>query len=615
MFIRRIHKNNGQSKKKYYYLHLVESIRTEKGPRQKLILNLGNLNIDPSQYQALAEKIQDILTGQKSFIGIDPNLEKIAKEAARSIFKKRAQEVNQVDKRQIEKVDINSLSISNARSIGAEYVCHSAWNWLNLDDFFLSNKITKNILPLIKALIISRLINAGSEQYIKGWVENRSSLYELCGYPLATSLNSYYRGTDKIFTLKEELEKHLSEKERDIFSLDETFYFYDLTNTYFEGWCSGSQKAKYGRSKEKRSDCKLLTLGMIVDQMGFSKYTEIFPGNQYEAETLSGIIKKLEKQTTTKKIRTVVIDAGIATTNNLKWLKENGYNYIAVNRGGIPFDKDFSDMKIIKEDAKKGIKIEIKRVEHNDEDYILCRSRKKQQKEESIRSRVEQLLCDRLEYYKKGLTKKNHTKNYIKLLEVIGRLKEKYPKAAKLYNIEVIPDKEGKKSNIKKLNAIDIKWEKNTNKYLDQQENEGTYVLRTDRKDLSKEKIWKIYIMSRRIESSFKDMKSHLGLRPNFHQLEDRIDAHMFISVIAYHIMHTIEQKLRLNGDNRSWRTIKNILSTHQRVTVSYKSLDEHNQLKQNHIRTTTNAEIEHIQIYKKLELPPTPLVSKKLIC
>ena len=121
--------------------------------------------------------------------------------------------------------------------------------------------------------------------------------------------------------------------------------------------------------------------------------------------------------------------------------------------------------------------------------------------------------------------------------------------------------------------------------------------------------------MSRRIESSFKDMKSHLGLRPNFHQLEDRIDAHMFISVIAYHIMHTIEQKLRLNGDNRSWRTIKNILSTHQRVTVSYKSLDEHNQLKQNHIRTTTNAEIEHIQIYKKLELPPTPLVSKKLIC
>ena len=121
--------------------------------------------------------------------------------------------------------------------------------------------------------------------------------------------------------------------------------------------------------------------------------------------------------------------------------------------------------------------------------------------------------------------------------------------------------------------------------------------------------------MSRRIESSFKDMKSHLGLRPNFHQLEDRIDAHMFISVVAYHIMHTIEQKLRLNGDNRSWKTIKNILSTHQRVTVSYKSLDEHNQLKQNHIRMTTNAEIEHISIYKKLELPPTPMASKKLIC
>lgn len=282
MFIKKVRKTNGRTKKHYTYLHLVESIRTERGPRQRLILNLGNLAVDISQYKSLARRIEDILTGRRSFIEVDAFIEKYAQDATKKIFKKQAEEIEMQNVCDFRSVDINSLQVSYPRSLGPEYVCHTIWNQLKLDDVFVSGGVSRTILPIIKALVISRLIEPGSELSIKEWVENRSALYELSGIPLRHSLQSYYRGTDVIYSKKKELEQHLSRKEKDLFSLKETMFFFDLTNTYFEGSCAGNKKAKYGHSKEKRNDCRLVTLGMIVDELGFSKYTELFPGNQYE---------------------------------------------------------------------------------------------------------------------------------------------------------------------------------------------------------------------------------------------------------------------------------------------------------------------------------------------
>ena len=138
---------------------------------------------------------------------------------------------------------------------------------------------------------------------------------------------------------------------------------------YFEGEAQGNPKARWGRSKEKRNDCKLVTLGLIVDEGGFAKYSELFAGNQYEADTLAGMVRCLEEHLEPASDRTIVIDAGIATEENLAWLKQSSYHYIAVNRGQVPFEKDFSDMTVLKEDASKGIKIEVKRfVEENGEE-------------------------------------------------------------------------------------------------------------------------------------------------------------------------------------------------------------------------------------------------------
>ena len=611
MFIRKIKKRNGKTQKVYEYLHLIESVRTERGPRQRLVLNLGKLDIDRSQHRALARRIEDIITGQQSFHEIDKKVEKYACEVSRKIFIKQAQELQEKEA-DYQKVNVKSLETQTHRSIGAEYLCHSIWKELQIDRLLKREGVSRHVIPLIEALVVGRLVEPNSERWTMEWAEKRSALYELTGMPLRKSLNSYYRAGDKIYSLKESIEEYLSKKEKSLFSLSEKMIFIDLTNTYFEGNALKNPKAQRGLSKEKRKDCKLVTLGLIIDESGFVKYSQLFAGNQAEGKTLSQMIKNMEKNLSrSAKDITIVIDAGIATKENIQWLKSNKYHYIAVNRGNPPIDIDYSDMKVIKEDITDGIKIEVKRFKHGREVYIVCKSKLKHKKEASMRRRVEYLFIERLEYYKAGLTVSYRTKKYTKVLELIGRLKEKYPKAAKLYKVEVIPHKK-KTKNVSGLLAKDIIWEK---KELHEKEveQEGVYILRTDRIDLSDKEIWDAYRMLGKVEYAFKSLKSHLGIRPNFHQIEQRVDTHMFISVLAYHLLQIIEYKLKSKGDNRSWVSILNILKTHERVTISYQSLDEQGFSKQHYIRVNSKLEPEHLEIYRKFNLSGVPLPRIKM--
>ena len=574
-------------RKRYKYFHLVESVRTEKGPRQRLILNLGKIDLDPSQYHSLSRRIEDILTGQMSFHEVPLKIEKIARRAATRIFDKTSTE--EVKNTDFKEVDIASLKTMKARTFGGEYLCSSIWKELQINNFLLQSGVSPNTIPILKALVLNRLIDPGSERYTKEWVDNRSALYEISERPLPHSLNSYYRGGDTLFKLKDKLEQYLCSREKTLFSLQEKIFFFDLTNTYFEGEAKGNPKAQFGRPKEKRTDCRLVTLGMIIDDLGFAKYSKLFPGNQAEGETLSTMIKQLEKNLTPGSDKTIVLDAGIATSKNIDWLKDNHYHYLVVNRGKPPFSKDFSAMKTIRG-------IEIKRFEIEEEAYILCRSKRKEAKEKSMRTRIERLFIERLKYFNKGLTRRHGTKNYQRVVEMIGRLKEKYPQIAKLYSVQVIAEAE-KDSQDPKLKAIALNWEKNK-KYEPEIISEGSYVLRTDRIDLSDEEIWNTYIMLGNIEYAWLTMKSYLGLRPNFHQKEKRVDTHMFISVLAYHILHIIEYRLSMSGDQRKWSTIRNILSTHQRVTMAFRMKDEEGKISQKFIRTCTVPEVEHKKIY-----------------
>ena len=620
MFIRKVLIPGGSGTTQNVYYNLVESIRTESGPRQRLILNLGKLDIDPSQFKALANRIEDLLVGRQLLFDEEPQIEKLARQYADKIFSSKAKSTNESMQKKIrdfQSVDVNSLETKKVKSLGPEHVCHEAWKSLGMDKFLLEKRFKKTLLPIAEALVVGRLINPGSERSTKRWADEHSGIFELCGNPGVQSLNAWYRAADALYACKSPLEKYLARRECDLFELDESIVLYDLTNTYFEGQCSRNPSAKYGRSKEKRYDCKLATMGMVVDADGFPKYSKFHPGNQSEPKTFQDMILELEAGAGIQQKATVVMDAGIATKENIEWLKERKNSYIVGHRGSKPAElANCDDMQLIREDMTNGVKIEVYGKDVVDERFILVKSELKKRKEESMASRTEALLIERLEYLKDGLEKKGRMKSYSSILTNIGRLMEKYPRAAKLYNIEVCPGEMDKRTG--KLIAKDIRWEKKPDKSKDAKDDQGTYILRTNRIDLTNERIWEIYIMLGRIEKSFRDIKSHLGFRPNFHQTEERVESHMFISVLAYHLMHYIEQKLRIHGDTRNWNTIKSVLATHYRLSVDYVSLNESNGLVQNTLRMDSQPSPAQIEIYDKLGISRTVLKRKfmdRIIC
>lgn len=611
MYIKKVTKSNPKSSKKYEYFHLVENIRTEKGPRQRLILNLGKIDIDPDQYKELANCIESMLTGQQELFSCDAKIEKIASKASIKIKSNNAEQDKKKDHSLTgaeditslyENVDIMSLQASELRSLGPEYVCHSVWKELQFKEVLLSCGVSEAVISIMEALVIGRLVSPGSELHTYKWVQDLSAMWELSEKPLKYSLSSMYRAGNVLYEFKDQLESHLSKREKDLFSLTEQMCFFDLTNTYFEGRATANTKAKRGRSKEKRTDCKLVTLALVIDEQGFPKYSKLYPGNQGESKTLQEIIESLVATNpglATNK--TIVMDAGIANAENVAWLKENNFHYIVVNKGKKDFlPSDTDDMETIKK--TDNYTLEVKRCEKDGEALLLCHSTARESKDRGIRTRQENIFIERLQYLHDGLSKKGRTKSYPKIIEMIGRLRQKYPQASKLYNIEVIPETEVQKD----IKATSIKFEKRE-QYKDISKFDGCYVLKTDLINLSNETIWKTYIMLTRIENAFRSMKSHLGLRPVFHQNENSADAHIFISVLAYHILHTIEYKLRQNGEHRSWASIRETLSTHQRLTIEY-NVKKENKIVRHHLRVCSNPEPDHKKIYRMLGLENEPL-------
>jgi transposase len=393
---------------------------------------------------------------------------------------------------------------------------------------------------------------------------------------------------------KDIVETHLRNRENDLFALEETIILYDLTNTYLEGQAASNPKAKFGRSKEKRSDCRLLTLGLVIDGNGFPKTSQVFSGNQSEPGTLLEMVNTLrEKDPTDNQKPTVVIDAGLATEDNLKALKKH-YHYIAVSRKKI--DPPASDDCILIKETKQN-KVEAKRITGDDEVLLYCKSKLKQQKEQSIQGRLEQNFEEQLNLIAQSIHKKGCTKRWDKVLERISRLKEKYKQVARFYQIHV--------EERDKL-AIRVTWE-----YLKEQSDQpfsGAYFLRTDRFDLSEKEIWSIYIMLTQVEDAFRALKSDLHMRPVFHQKESRSDAHIFITVLAYHLLHSIRTSLKQSGINMSWQQIRDRMATHCRVTNRVKTKEGHTLFS----RKCTEPEAFHKTIYDALGIDHVPCKTRE---
>lgn len=592
MYIRKVLKRNKNSTKTYESHQLVETIRTEKGIQQKLLLSLGCLSLSKDKWSRLASRIESIIQNQTVLIHEDPEIERLSQKYALEFINKHLSDITISD---YQTVSLRSLQNHRVRQVGAEYLGVTFFDKLGLGKCFTEFGFTKRQVEIAMLLIIGRLVCPGSERHLHAWAQHLSGLDEIIKTDFThLSLNSLYKVIDMIYNHKTEIESHLRIREKDLFSLDETIILYDLTNTYFEGQASANGKAKFGRSKEKRSDCRLLTLGLVIDSKGFPKTSQLFSGNQNEPETLLDMVNALYKKDPTKNNKpTVVIDAGIATDKNLEMLKGH-FHYIAVSRKKI--NPPSSDEFIVLKETKQN-KVEAHRLSQEGDVFLYCKSKLKRQKEKSMQNRLKENFEAQLIHLSKSIHKKGCTKRYDKVLEKIGRLKQKYPQIARFYHIHV---------EEREALASRITWE-----YLHEQSDErfsGMYFLRTDRHDLSEKQIWSIYTMLTEIEDAFRSLKSELLMRPVFHQKEERSDAHIFITLLAYHLLHSIRSSLKQTGINMRWQNIRKRMTSHCRVTNRFLTKDGHTLF----IRKCSEPESFHKTIYNALNLKVSPCKMKR---
>jgi transposase len=578
---------------------LVESVRTEQGPRQRTLLNLGTLDLEQKQWKPLANRIEELLRGQRRLTPLDENIEALAQHFTKLLVQKKIAENNEFKhaEQDFQSVDVNALSSTEGKSIGPEHVGLEAMKQLGFFKLFRQLKFKKKIMDLAALLIIGRLVHPSSERELKRYAEEESGLDELLETDFSyLANNALYETSDVLFYHKNIIEQFLRNHSKKLLGLGESIILYDLTNTYFEGDVPFCDKAKHGRSKEKRNDRPLLTLGIVVDENGFLKTTRVFEGNVSEPKTLITMVHEIHGHAIGQQPLlaidkpTVVIDAGIASEDNLKTLKGQGFSYIVVSRCKPPEipPPDFTEIK-------KGIKVHSFKID--DEIFLHCLSEAKSKKEQSIANRARENMEKELSYLRDGLSIKRRLKKYDKVLERIGRLRQRHSRVSKGFDIEVKQRGE---------NAVHVTWqfdEKKLSKPYD-----GTYFLRTDRNDLDDEKIWSIYIMLTIVEDAFRCLKDELGLRPNFHHKSARIEGHLFITVLAYHLLHYIRYKLNEAGLFHRWKTIKSWLNTHRRLTTSLPKKDGG----VIHLRHCTTPTLKQQEVYSALKITNVPLRQRK---
>jgi len=595
MFIHKVIHTDRKNRREYHTFKLLESLRTERGPRQRMVLNLGtDFSLPEEHWKDLANRIEEIVTGQRPLFTFPEEVESLAELYARRIIAYHGETTVRRSDPDYQRVDIDTIDNELPRSVGAEHVVYETIKALGLDELLTTLGFNKPARDAALGVIAAKLITPASERATHVWLQTTSALDDLLEADFRTlSQDRVYRVSDMLLRHKQEIEDHLRMREFSLFNLEEKIILYDLTNTFFEGTGKYNSKARFGVSKEKRSDCPLVTLGLAVDADGFPKRSDVFEGNVSEPGTLAGMITALSSPDMLIK-PLIVMDAGLATENNILWLKAQGYEYIVVSRkkkGEVP-----TEMVTVREDTRRLIRAAL--VQGTEEVTLYCHSTDKEIKEEGIKNRFEQRFEESIEKVRGALSKKHGTKRYDKVLEKIGRLKERFRRVARRYEISVVKD------DTKNL-ATAIRWERK-----EQPDHCGVYCLCSNRLDFKEQEMFNIFAMLTDIEDTFRSMKSELGLRPVHHQKEYRSDGHLFLTVLAYHIAHAIRVPLRKQGIAHSWATIRKGLSTHIRITTTMKRDDG----KVIHIRKSTKPELFHRKIYDALHLSHRPGKTMKTI-
>ena len=605
---------------------LVESVRINSiKTQQRVVMNLGLLDLPRREWKKLAHALECQLSGQISLLeDHDSYIDDLALSLVSN--NKLSEKLNisesfdtRSDEKDLISINLNTVSVEKTRNIGSEIVCQGVWDLLKFDNILTDCGFSQNQKAIAKTLIFGRLISPGSELHTIRWFRKHSALSEFPGVDVSNcGKDQFYEVGDKLYENKDKLEDFLFQRQQELFPInDDSIFLYDLTNTYMEGSCLANDLAEYGHCKSKRFDCPLITLSMLIRNDGTPVASHIYKGNQSEPETMADMISRIETmfafdspQMVLEK-PTIIMDRGIATDINIRILESKSYPYIIISRADH-CEQYFSEFETARNSFTRIDDLNHKRSVYGENNYvyvkkldsqdektckILCLSDGKARKENAIAVKKDKRYLTDIEKLNLSIHK-GSIKNIEKIQNRLEKTKKRHKKSSENYNVKIIINDAGK------AQGIEI-----TSKFNEPNPLAGCYIIESTHIELSDMEIWKLYMTQTHVENAFRSMKNELGMRPVYHQNKKRSSAHLFITVLAYHILSAIERRLAQYDDTRCWQTLRDVLSTHTRNTVIMKDKDDNIY----HYRISGKPEDAHQDIYKKLNIkdPTTTFISR----
>jgi len=567
MYIRRVKKQRSKDSQTFYQYTLAQTVRLDGKVKQKAILYLGSdpLLADKNNRKTVLEILKARIFNQEELFPVHAPQQLV--DLAQFYFEKYCIKYGQdsvgtasipppPEKAEFHHIDLEGLEVEQANTFGGEHLCKQILDRLELKECLttlgLDNKQTARALISIAA----RALFAASEHKTAQLLDMNSSLKDCFGYANPISHRELYATSDLLYAHKDKIDVFLYQRISTLFGLKDRLVIFDISNTYFETRKTESKLARHGRSKEKRSDCPLVVFTGVINGEGFIRHSRIYEGNKADIATMADMLADLQGHASTRGKQTVVLDAGIASERNLALIREKGHDYVCVSRRRLndyPFDEKEKKVVALTERGKGRVSLRIFKPEGYNDTWLYVQSQAKRRKEQSMNGKLRERFEEELANIEAALHKKGGTKRIDKVWERIGRAKERHNRVSSGYEVSL---------EQKDRKAISMKWREKEHKKSKEDKTKGVYFIRTSYTDPSEEQLWQVYNTIREVEATFRSLKSDLHIRPVHHQNDERIEAHIYLTILAYQLVNTIRHMLKEKGLHYDWNNITRIMST-----------------------------------------------------
>lgn len=534
----------------YEYWTLCESVRTERGPRQRVVATLGKLAED--DLKAGWDDIEALLDGRRTSPRQMELLDRTSGPEAPPGW---------------ELADLRGIEVGRVREFGSVFLALALWRRLGLHELLNSlvepGREEVAWADVAAVLTVGKFCGQASELGVAESWYARTALEDLCGIPVgAVNDDRLYRALDKVGAHKDRLCAHLMERYRTWFGVNFEFLLYDVTSTYFEGQAEGNPKAARGHSRDHRGDCKQVCIGLVCTPEGLPLNFEVFAGNRTDVTTVEEIVAKMEDRFG-KAQRIWVMDRGMVSEDNIAMMRERKALYLV----GTPksqlraYEAELAQKENWVE-VQHGV--EARLVSHPDGDglerFVLCRSAARAAKERAMLERQMERLTDELGKIDAALRRRPSTEPGA-MERRIGRWMGKYPAAAHWLKAELALD--GQARAVALVLSCPVKEHEHPTLA------KGAYLLRTNCTESDPAKLWRWYMQLTQAEAAFRTAKSDIGLRPVFHQKSERVEAHLLVCFLSLALWRSLEMWMKAKGLGSSARKLVEAVATIRSMDVS----------------------------------------------